>query len=96
MSLLLLFPGNADLMISEEVTPGAAAEHEGLHQCAFGLDSVHQVVGCPCVEHFFQDDGAKSGMLYHTFQVFILDLLEQAEAFLAALRECRSKLLRSL
>ena len=95
-TILRLFLRNSDLVIPKEGAPGTTAEHEGLHECSFGLNSVHQIVGCPCVKHLRQCDGAKLRMLYSPSQILILHLLEQGKAFLTIACEQSSELLRSL
>src|SRR5581483_9491308 len=86
-SSLSLFPGNLDLVISEEGTPGTTAKHERLHERSFCLDGVHQIVRGPCLKHLCQGDGAKRWMLCRPFQVVIFHMLEQDQAFLPLSRE---------
>lgn len=91
-----LFLGNPALMIPKEGTPGTTAEHEGLHECAFGLDSVVQIVSGPRLKHLCQRDGPQLGMLCGPSQVLILYVLEQDQIFLTRVCECSRKLLRRL
>src|SRR6266700_3285626 len=42
-----LFLLTTDLVVPKKGTPGATAEHEGLHERSFGLDGVVQIVSCP-------------------------------------------------
>jgi hypothetical protein len=87
---------NTDLVIPKEGTPGTTAEHEGLHERSFGLDSVHQIVSCPCMKHLCQGDGAQLRMLDSPSQVVILHPAEQGKAFLTISREHSRKLFGSL
>jgi hypothetical protein len=83
-------------MIPKEGTPGTTAKHEGLHKRSLGLDSVIQIMSCPCLQHLCQGDGAQLRMLYCPSQIVILHVLEQDKAFLTSAREFSRKLLRSL
>ena len=85
---------DTDLVIAKEGTPGATAEHEGLHECSFGLDGVHQIVGCPRMKHLCQGDCTQLRMLYSPSQIVILHLLKQDKAFLTRACERSYKLLR--
>ena len=83
-------------MIPEEGTPGAAAEHEGLHKRSFGLDSVIQIVSRPRMKELCQGDRTKLWMLDSPFQILILHLLNQDKTFLAMLCKRSRKLFRRL
>ena len=72
-----LFLLTTDLVVPKKCTPGATAEHEGLHERSFGLDGVVQIVSCPCVQHLCQRDDTQRGMLFRPSQVFIRHLFEQ-------------------
>ena len=91
-----LFLQNTNLVIPKEVTPGTTAEHEGLHQCSFGLHGVHQIVSCPRMKHLRQGDCTQLRMLCSPSQVVILHMLEQDKAFLTIACERSRELLRSL
>ncbi len=79
-SLFYLFLPIPNLVVPKECTPGATAEHEGLHERAFGLDGVVQIVNGPGVQHLCQRDGTQRGMPFRPAQVVIRHLFEQDKA----------------
>jgi len=83
-------------MIAEEGAPGAAAEHKGLHECAFGLHGMHQIVPGPCLKHLAQRHSAQFRMLRGPGQILRAHLSEQGQVLLAILREHSGKLCGSL
>ena len=87
---------NAYLVIPKEGTPGATAEHEGLHQRSLGLNRVIQIVSGPGMKHLCQRDGVQLRMPYGPSQVFIPYVLEQDKAFLTSACERSRELLRIL
>src|SRR5438874_13787758 len=89
-----LFLQNTDLVIPKEGTPGATAEHEGLHERSFGLNRVHQIVCCPRMKHLCEGDGTQLRMPYGPSQVLIPHLLEQGKASFPIVCEQSSELLR--
>src|SRR6266571_9200795 len=90
-----LFLLTTDLVVPKKWTPGATAEQEGVHERAFGLDGVVQIVSGPGVQHLYQRDATQRGMLSRPAQVVIRHLLEQDQARFSRAGECRHELLGS-
>ena len=82
-------------MVPKKRTPGATAEHEGLHERSFCLDGVVQIVSRPGVQHLCQSDDTQHGMLFRPAQVVIRHLFEQDKARFSSACECLHQLLRS-
>src|SRR6266568_6369430 len=59
-----LFLLTTDLVVPKKWTPGATAEQEGVHERAFGLDGVVQIVSGPGVQHLCQRDATQRGCCF--------------------------------
>ncbi len=90
-----LFLLTTDLVVPKKGTPGATAEHEGLHERSFGLDGMVQIVSCPSVQHLCQSDDTQRGMLFRPSQIVIRHLFEQDKARFSSACERRHQLLGS-
>ena len=66
-------------MISEVGLPGLTAANKGLHQCAFCLDGVHQIVGRPFVDQLAEGDDAQFLMTSAFGQVGIGYCIKEGE-----------------
>ena len=90
----LLLP-TPHLVVPKKCTPGATAEHEGLHERSFGLDGVVQIVSSPGVQHLCQRDGTQRGVLFGPSQVVFRQLFEQGKARFSSACERRDELFGS-
>src|SRR5260370_29111896 len=52
----VLFLLTTNLVVPKKGTPGATAEHEGLHERSFGLDGMVQIRSCPIVHQLVHSD----------------------------------------
>src|SRR5579883_2506888 len=79
-------------MLGKIWTPGTAAGDEWLHQRAFRLDGMVEVMCGPFVQHLAQGDEAVVAVLRRAVQVCLGDARQQHQVLLAGAGECGGKL----